>query len=61
MNEAPCKISTSHPFSIAQTPADTRVLLSQILKPPEKILTSKKLRVPDLTLVTSMQNFSLKF
>jgi hypothetical protein len=40
MKEAPCKISASHLFAIAQTPSDTRVLLSQILK-PEKILTLK--------------------
>jgi hypothetical protein len=44
MNEAVCKISASHFFPIAQTPADTRSLLSPILKPPEKILTPKKFK-----------------
>ncbi len=44
MKEAAYKISASYLYPIAQTLADTRVLLSQILKPPEKILTQKNPR-----------------
>jgi hypothetical protein len=61
MKEFPCKISASQLSPVAQSPADTRVLLSPNLKPPEKILTPKKFRVLDLTFLTSVPNFSLKF